>query len=152
MLLRVTVMVFFSWLEYTFLIMNRFVSYGHGRLKLLQNFEKLDYKIRKVELDICFLRKCDSKDVVPDLLNFCLASKNLKNSMTYRKCQGQLLKAEIDSKESRLKLLKKKFNHVKFDMQIILSFIGLAHICSLFLISNDRSYLQKHDKIQQNEF
>ena len=27
-------------------------SYGHDTLKLLQNFEKLDYKIRKVELDV----------------------------------------------------------------------------------------------------
>ena len=32
--------------------------------------------------------------------------------MTYRKCQRQLLKAEIDSKESRLKVLRNRFNHV----------------------------------------
>ena len=38
--------------------------YGHDKLKLLRNFENLDYKTRKVELDICFLRKCKSKDIV----------------------------------------------------------------------------------------
>ena len=31
--------------------------YGDDTLKLLRNFERLDYKFRKVELDICFLRK-----------------------------------------------------------------------------------------------
>ena len=36
-------------------------------------------------------------------------------------------------------------------LKIILNFIDFAHICSLFLISNDRS-LEKHDKIQQKEF
>ena len=87
--------------------------YGHVTLKLLRNFEKLDYKIRKVELDICFLRKCESKDVVPNFLKFCLPNKNLKNYMTYRKCQRQLLKAETDRKESRLKDLRNKFNPVK---------------------------------------
>ena len=71
--------------------------------------------------------------------------------MTYRKCQRQLLKAEIDSKESRLKVLRNKFNHVKCELQIILNFIDFAHICSLFLISNDQS-LEKHDKIQQKKF
>ena len=32
-----------------------------------------------------------------------------------------------------------------------MNFIDFAHICSLFLISNDRS-LAKHDKIQQKKF
>ena len=111
--------------------------YGHDTIKLLRNFEKLDYKIRKVELDMCFLRKCELKYVVPNFLKFRLANKNPKNSMTYRKCQRQLLKAGIDSKESRLKVLRNNFNHVKCELQIILNFIDLAHICSLFLISND---------------
>ena len=71
--------------------------------------------------------------------------------MTYRKCQRQLLKADIDNKESRLKDLRNKFNHVKCELQIILNFIDFANICSLFLISNDRS-LEKHDKIQQKKF
>ena len=31
--------------------------YGHDTLKLLRNFEKLDSKIRKIELDICFFKK-----------------------------------------------------------------------------------------------
>ena len=98
-----------------------------------------------------FLRNCELKDVVPNFLKFRLANKNLKSCMTYRKCQRQLLKAEIDCKKSRLKILRNTFNHVKCELQIILNFIDFAHICSLFLISNDRS-LEKDDKIQQNEF
>ena len=47
-------------------------------------------------------------------------------------------KRGIYSAESRLKVLKNKFNHVTFELQLILHFIDFAHICSLFLISNDR--------------
>ena len=82
-------------------------------IRLRRNFEKLDYKIRKVELHMCFLRKWESKDVVPNFLKFRLANKNLKDSTTYRKCLRQLLKAEIDCKESCLKVWRNKFNHVK---------------------------------------
>ena len=59
--------------------------------------------------------------------------------------------AEIDSKESLLKVLRNKFNHVKCELHIILNFTDFAHICSLFLISNDPS-LEKHDKTQQKKF
>ena len=52
---------------------------------------------------------------------------------------------------SHLKVLRNKFNHVKHELQIILNFIDFPHVCSLFLISNDRS-LEKHDKIQQKKF
>ena len=156
MLLRVTVLVFLFLARVCFPQNESILSgirrrYGHDTLKLLRNFEKLDYKIRKVELDICFLRKGESKDVVPNFLKFRPANKNLKNSMTYRKCQRQLLKAEIDSKESHLKVLRNKFNHVKRELQIILNFTDFPHICSLFLISNDQS-LEKHEKIQQKKF
>ena len=61
------------------------------------------------------------------------------------------LKAEIDSKESRLKVLRYKFNHVKCELQIVFNLFDFAHICSLFLINNDRS-LEMHDEIQQKKF
>ena len=106
MLLRVTVLVFFflAWVRF---LRNESIPrvtrrrYGHDTLKLLRNFEKLDYKIRNIELDICFLRKCESKDVIPNFLRFRLANKNLKNSMTQR----PLLKAEINS----IRALSKSF-------------------------------------------
>ena len=156
MLLRVTVLVGLLLARVRFPRNESILSvirrrYGHDTLKLLRNFEKLGYKIRKVGLDICFLRKSESKDVIRNFLKFRLANKNLKNSMTYRKCQRQLLKAEIDSKEFRLKVLRNKFNHVKCELQIILNFIDFAHICTLFLISNNRS-LEIHDKTQQKKF
>ena len=56
-----------------------------------------------------------------------------------------------DSEESRLKVLRNKFNHVKCELQIILNFFDFAHIYCLFLTSNDRS-LEKHDKMQQKKF
>ena len=83
MFLRATVLVFLFLARVRFLRSESIPSvirrrWGHDTLKLLRNFEKLDYKIRKVELDICFLRKCESKDVVPNFLKFRLANKNLK--------------------------------------------------------------------------
>lgn len=50
-------------------------------------FEKLDYVLRKVQLDSDFL--CDV--VIPDILNFRLANKILQDSVAYKKYQHVLL-------------------------------------------------------------
>ena len=45
-------------------------------------FENLDYKLRKVQLDLDFLCKCKDSDVIPKFLNLRLANKKLQDSLT----------------------------------------------------------------------
>ena len=47
-------------------------------------FEKLDYKLRKVQLDLDFLCKCKDSGVIPRFLNFRLANKKLQDFLTYK--------------------------------------------------------------------
>ena len=156
MFLRVMVLVFL------FLARLRFPSteslpsivrrrYGSNILKLVRKFEKIDYKLRKAELDICFLHRCDVNDVIPKFLQFRLANKNLRNSVAYKNSQKQLLHAEIHSKESHLSSLKNQFNHSRSELQSLLNVIDFAHISSIFLASND-STLKNHDTVQQRKF
>ena len=52
--------------------------YGEKLLKEVRKFEKLDYKLRKVQLDLDFLTNCKDNDIIPNFLNFRLANKNFK--------------------------------------------------------------------------
>ena len=45
-------------------------------------FEKIVYKLRKVELDLNFLCKCKDSDVIPIFFDFLLANKRLQDSLT----------------------------------------------------------------------
>ena len=111
----------------------------------------MDYKLRKAKLDINFLIKCQQENVIPNFLKFCLANKDLRNSVTYIKCQQNLLQTEINNKKSRLRTLQNEFNRLRHDLQFSLNCIDFAHISAIFLSSND-NLLKSHDSIQQKKF
>ena len=52
--------------------------YGQSMLKIIRTFEKLDYLIRKAELELEFLLRCRDSNVIPNFLNFKLVFSLLK--------------------------------------------------------------------------
>ena len=125
--------------------------YGDKVLREVCKFEKLDYKLRKVQLGLDYFCECKDSDVISKYLNFCLANKKLQDSLTYKNCQRNLLITEINLKKSRLRVLKKEFYLLHSELKSVLNCIDFAHVCSLFLSSND-VILKSHDSIQQKKF
>ena len=80
-----------------------------------------------------------------------MANKNLQNSVTYRKCQQDLLQTEINNNKSHLRTLQNEFNLLRSDLQFRLNCIDFAHISAIFLSSND-NLLKTRDSIQQKKF
>ena len=119
-------------------------------LREVRQFEKLDYKLKKVQLDLHFLCKCKDSDVIPRFLNFRLANKKLQDIFTYKNWQRNLLTPAINLKKSRFRVLKKEFDLLHSELKSVLNCIDFAHVCSLFL-SND-VILKSHDSIQQKKF
>ena len=111
----------------------------------------MDYKLRKAKLDINFLIKCPRENVIPNFLKFLLANKDLRNSVTYIKCQQNILQTEINNKKLCLRTLQNEFNRLRNDLQFSLNCIDFAHIPAIFLSSND-NLLKTHDSIQQKKF
>ena len=150
MLLRICTLVFL------FLARLRFPSlksipkiikdrYGESVLKLVRKFERTDLRCRKAELDLSFLKYCFENSLTPKFLHFKVSNRSPKSSDAYRQCQIRLLKEEISNKksiirqrQSELVLLK---NHLKASMNVI----DYAHICSIFLISNDKILTKQKD-------
>ena len=81
------------------------IKYENVEVFQLRKLERLSIKIRKVELDIKFLRNCKVFNVIPKFLSFNLPYKNeqaskfickrLLRSML-NKCQDELNKLEKD--------------------------------------------------------
>ena len=91
--------------------------YSENTVKRIRKLEKLDYRLRKGELDLQFLCKCDDNNVKPNFLNFRLANSRLKYSSTYKVCQLNLLREEIRQKKSTLRSLQKEFGSLKVSFQ-----------------------------------
>ena len=112
---------------------------------------KLDYRLRKAEIDLQFLWKCNDSIVIPNFLNFRLANSNLKYSSTCRLCQLNVLREEIRQKKSTLKSLQKEFSSVKVSLQNELNLFDFAHVSTLFIGINDK-ILKSKSSVQQKKF
>ena len=99
--------------------------YSENTVKRICKLEKLDYRLRKAELDLQFLCKCDDNNIIPNFLNFRLANSHLKYSSTYRLCHLNLLREEIRQKKSALRSLQEEFSSLKVSLQMILSWLIL---------------------------
>ena len=113
--------------------------------------EKLDYRLRKAELDLQFLCKCDDSNVIPNFLNFRLANRHLKYSSTYTLCQLNLLREEISQKKCTLRSLQKEFSSLKVSSQNELNLINFAHVSTLFFGINEK-VLKSKSLVQQKKF
>ena len=110
--------------------------YGNDILKKVRRFEKLDYKIRKILLDVSFLESCFSNEVIPNFLHFRTANNRLQNSTSYADCQKLLLQEELSSKNIQLDKVKKEFKLLKKDLCNVMSIFDYLYVTSLFLESN----------------
>ena len=55
--------------------------------------------------------------MIPKFLNFRLANRSLRFSLTYAHCQSNLLLEEIRLKKSNVRVLKKEFGNLRSSLQ-----------------------------------
>ena len=123
--------------------------YGDKIIKRLRKFEKIDYRLRKDEVDLEFVIKCTDNNVIPKFSDFCLANRSLRFFITYAHCQSNLLLEEIRLKKSNVRVLRKEFDNLRSSLQQQINSIDYAHICSKFLKSNDLKF--KSNSVVQEE-
>ena len=87
--------------------------YSDKVLKNVRKFERLDYQVRKCQLDIEFLNTCHKYNVIPNFLPFCITNKTLKDSLTYSRCQQILLNEQFRCKKRRLPQLMFENDRIK---------------------------------------
>ena len=112
------------------------VRYDDATVKGIRKFERLDFKIRKVILDINFLETCIEKGVILKFLHFRTANHEMKSSKTYKNCQLLFLTEEVNNKKSKLENLKLSSEKLKSELQGILSYFDFLYVVSLFLDCN----------------
>ena len=125
--------------------------YGDKIIKNFRKFQKIDFCLRKAELDLEFLVKCRDNNVIARFLNFCFANRSLIFSLTYGRCQYNLLLEEIRLKKSNVRVTKKEFDNLYPSLQQQINSIDFAHICSKFLKINDLK-LKSNSVVQQKKF
>ena len=104
--------------------------YGNDTVKLVRQFEKLDYKYCKLLPDLSFLENCIKNHVIPKFLQFYSANRDLRDSSAYQQCQQKLLKPEMINKERCVRLVKKDLLSVKNELLLKLKWIFIVFVIS----------------------
>ena len=117
---------------------------------VLSNLRITDLRCRKAELDLTFLKYCFENSLTPKFLHFKVSNRSLKLSDPYRQCQIRLLKEDISNKKSIIRQRQLELVLLKNCLKASMNVIDYAHICSIFLISNDK-ILTKQEDIQDRK-
>ena len=87
--------------------------YNENTVKRIRKLENSDYRLRKAELDLEFLCKCNDNNVIPKVLNFRIANNHLKFFTTYKQCPSNLLREKIHQIKSTRRIPRKEFTSLK---------------------------------------
>ena len=121
--------------------------YGNGILKFTRKFEKLEYRIRKIDADINFLQTCLDKELCPTFLQYKMSSKRLKDSESYKVSQRLFLQEEIAFKTAdRLKLVNDLTN-LTGDIRTVISFVDWVHVHNTITSGNEKA-IRKVEAVQ----
>ena len=107
--------------------------YGRDLVKEVRTLEKLDFKHKKLILDLDFLISCKKNSVFPKFLQFKVSNKQLRASKAYISCQKRLLNQEINNKQKAVKSIQQKVTEVKNSLNCKMSYIDYVHVCNTFL-------------------
>ena len=122
--------------------------YGNHVLKLTRKYEKLGYKIRKLELDISFLDACMDNNLCPTFLRYKMSSKRLRHSESYTASQRLFLQEEITFKTADRIRLSKELENLNNEIRTAVSYIDWVHIHNTITMGNEK--MMKKIKVIQN--
>ena len=124
-----------SRIPFTTTIVNR---YNQSTLNLYRKYERLEFKVRKIQLDINFLQKCKAYGIIPKFLNCKLYSQKAKRTLTYKQFQFKLLNYELSEKRKWLTSQMNLLNETKTKLRSSVSFIDFHCLSSRLIQSNNK--------------
>ena len=115
-------------------------TYGDPVLKSVRRYEKLDFKLRKTDLDINYLETCINNNVVPKFCEFKTSNRHLQSSNTYKKCQEDLIREELKVKRKHRQSLNNEFERTGTQLYNVMCYVDFVHVTQLHISSNKKGH------------
>ena len=125
-------------LGFTQVLTNR---YGPESLSLYRNFEKLDLKLKKTNLDLNFLLTCKRHSVIPKFLYFKTYNYNIQSTDFYKSFQFRLLDYEIKQKRRLINIIQPKLDLAQNSFKNKISHFDYIILYNRMSRSNDNNCL-----------
>ena len=103
---------------------------------MIRIYQKLDYRMRKLDLDIEYLNTCQNKDLCLTFIQYKISSICLENSNAYRQSQRLFMQEELSFKNVEKEKIVLEMERIKSDLRMVINLIDWKHITRTFLESN----------------
>ena len=113
--------------------------YGRPVLALYRSLERQDYKVRKGQCDLNFLKCCHSQNLIPNFLKFKLPNRNLQHTRSYRNCQRDLLSCEIRNKTRAIRNAVTRRDQLSTQLRSAVSSLDFNHLVNLIENTNSKT-------------
>ena len=113
--------------------------YGNHVLKIIRKYQKLAYRMRKLDLDKNFLSTCQNNDLCPTFIQYKTSSTRLQSSNAYRQSQRLFIQEELTFKNVEQQKIILEMERIKSDLRMVKNLIDWRHIGRTFLENNIRT-------------
>ena len=110
-------------------------------------YQKLDFRTRKLDLDIKFLNTRQNNDLCPIFTQYKISSTRLQNSNADLQSQGLFILEELTLKNVKQEKIILEMERIKSDLRMVINLIDWTHISRTFLESNIKT-IKKVEGIQ----
>ena len=116
--------------------------YGRPTLQLFRRTQKLEFTVKKLDLDIRFLTTCKNYEVIPNFIRFKVYSPGFRFTRTYQAWLKKLLEFEINNQNKKLAKSRVMLRNLHTDLKNSVSFIDYRCLSSLLTSNSDRKLSQ----------
>ena len=103
---------------------------------MIRQYQKLDYRMRKIDLDIEYLNTCQNKGLCLTFIQYKISSICLENSNAYRLSQRVFMQEELSFKNVEQEKIVLEMERIQSDLRMVINLIDWKHITRTFLESN----------------
>ena len=89
--------------------------YGNHMLQFIRNFEKLNYRVRKIKVNTEFFKSCLESDLCQTFVRYKKSSKRFQNSKSYKRSLRMILQEEISFKTVEREEIIKEMQLIRGD-------------------------------------
>ena len=99
-------------------------------------YQKLDFRTRKLDVDIKFLNTCQNNDLCSIFTQYKISSTRFQNSNADLQSPGLFILEELTLKNVKQEKIILEMERIKPDLRMVINLIDWTHISRMFLESN----------------
>ena len=95
--------------------------YGNHVLKIIRRYQELEYRVKKLDLNIKFLNTCQKNHLCPTFIQNKISLTHLQNSSPYRQSERLFIQEELTFKNAEQEKIMLEIERIKSNLRMVIT-------------------------------